>query len=61
MTRFFEKKLRRFGTIDTKKFRYRLTEIHDHSREIVVRIPVWMLSTTDSLIESNWETVKIYG
>lgn len=61
MTRLFEKKLHRFGTIDTKKFRYRLTETRDHSREIVVRIPVQMLSTTDSLIESNWETVKVYG
>lgn len=61
MTKLFEKRLHRFGTIDTKKFRYRLTETRDHSREIIVRIPVWMLSTTDSLIESNWETVKIYG
>lgn len=61
MTRFFEKKLHKYGTIDTKKFRYRLTETHDHSREIIIRIPVWMLSTTDSLIASNWETVKVYG
>lgn len=54
MSKKFEQKIMKTGTVDTKKYRYTLREFAD--RMEIVRIELYDLDTT-----TEWEIVKIIG
>ena len=54
MSKKFEQKIMKTGTVDTNKYRYALREFAD--RMEIVRIELYYLDTT-----AEWETVKTIG
>ena len=61
MTKLLEMRIRKYGIVDTRNYRYVYTETRDHSAMEIVCIPLYMLSTTDALVLSNWKRVKLYA
>lgn len=57
MTKAFEAKVIKYGSVDTKKYRY-IFKVNFVGAEIK-RIEIDKLDTTAALTE--WETVKTYG
>ena len=57
MTKDFEKKVWKYGSVDTKGFRYLLRETARGMA--IVRLPIEKLGTTAAL--EPWETVKEYN
>lgn len=56
MTKQFIEKIIRYGTVDTKNYRYTIRENRDNQGEII-RLPIGSLSTTDAI--DGWEVVKV--
>ena len=53
MTKAFENKVRKYGRVDTKNYRYMVGE-----HEEIVRIKIEYLDTMAAYDEKNWEVVK---
>lgn len=58
MTKDFEARLMRERMIDTKKYRYIITEEHDTEKQWaeIKRLPISELDTTSAIC--GWETIK---
>ena len=58
MTKDFEKRIMRERIVDTKQYRYIITEAHDADKQWaeIKRLPISQLNTTAAI--DGWETIK---
>ena len=52
MTKEFIKKVKLYGVVDTRKYRY----LYDYNNGCIMRIPIAWLDTTRAI--DSWKTVK---